>query len=181
MIISPSSTSAILPPTCCLRRNMSDGSTSGGAGETSVCDQCHTGAQTHACDGRCRIQHFSHARTALWSLITDNNNISRYNLAALDCCNGILFTVKDTCRSFMLPSSQEQLQNALTTLPNSLPGCPSVQQCRLSGCMDCQLDGSLQGSYSHSPLIFSPTVLPVAVMQVCIKTVPSYSISFITA
>ena len=58
-------------------------------------------AKSHTCDGRCRIQHFSHTRTALWSFIADNHNITRHDLAALDRCNGILFAVKDSCRSFM--------------------------------------------------------------------------------
>ena len=110
---------------------MSDRSPSGCARETSVRDQCHTGAQTHTCDGRCRIQHFSHTRTALWSFIADNHNISRYNLAALDCCNGILFAIKDTCRSFVY----HHLRNNCRTFNNTAVHCQVALQYRNTACL----------------------------------------------
>ena len=80
---------------------MSDGCTSGCAGETSVCDQSYAGTKSHTCDGRSRVQHLTHARTALRSLVTDDNNIASHDLAALDRCNRVFLTVKYTRWSLM--------------------------------------------------------------------------------
>ena len=80
---------------------MSDGSTAGCPGEASVCNQCHILIQLHTGKRTCRIQHFPHTRTTLWSLVAYHDNISLYNTAGIDCLNGILFAVKHTGRSGM--------------------------------------------------------------------------------
>ena len=86
---------------CCLRAYMTDGRTAGCAGKTAVCDQGYGRTKSHTCNGRSRIQHFTHTRTTLWSLIADHNNITCHNLAAADCLDGILLAVKDSGRAFM--------------------------------------------------------------------------------
>ena len=80
---------------------MSDSSTTGSSGETAVCNQSHSTAQTHTHDGGGRIQHLPHSGTTLRSFITDYYHISRINLSALNSSNGILFTIKDSGRSLM--------------------------------------------------------------------------------
>ena len=86
---------------CCLRAYMTDGRTAGCAGKTAVRDQGYGRTKSHTCNGRSRIQHFTHTRTTLWSLITDDNNVACHDLAAADCLDGILLAVKDSGRAFM--------------------------------------------------------------------------------
>ena len=80
---------------------MTDGCTAGCAGETAVCNQSYGRAKSHTCNRRGRIQHLTHTRASLWSLITDDNNVACHNLAAADCLDGILLTVEDSGRSFV--------------------------------------------------------------------------------
>ena len=80
---------------------MSDGRASGRAAETAVGNQGYSGSETHTCDGGGRVQHLSHARAALRSLVADDNHVACHDLAALDGCDGILFTVEDAGRSLM--------------------------------------------------------------------------------
>ena len=80
---------------------MSNGSASGGTAETTVCNKCYRRTKSHTCDCRGRIQHFSHSRTTLRSLITDDNNVTFYDLSAFDCRNRVFLAVKYSCRSFM--------------------------------------------------------------------------------
>ena len=101
LMISPSSTSAMVTADSSLRGNMTNRRTSGCTGETTVRNQRNTGTKTHTCDCRSRIQHFSHAGAAFGALVTNHNDIAGNNLAALDRSNRVLFAVKYPCRSFM--------------------------------------------------------------------------------
>ena len=80
---------------------MSDGCATGSSGETSVGDQCHAGAQPHACNGRGGIQHLSHAGTTLRSFIADHYYIACHDFTGLDSINRIFFTVKYSGRAFV--------------------------------------------------------------------------------
>ena len=73
---------------------MTDGGASGCAGETAVGDERHAVAQSGAHDGRCRVEHFAHARTSLGTFVADHNHFTRIDLTAVNGVQGILFTVK---------------------------------------------------------------------------------------
>ena len=73
---------------------MADGSTAAGAGETTVCDQRHSGIQLHAGDGRGRAQHLTHARAAGRSLITNHHHITGLDLAGIDGADGGLLRIE---------------------------------------------------------------------------------------
>ena len=101
-MISPSSTSAIGPPTAASGEYMSDGCSTDRTGKTSVCDQGYGRTKSHSCNGRSRVQHLSHSRTAPFGpFITDDTTSPATIFSAFDSSNRILFAVKDSCRSFM--------------------------------------------------------------------------------
>src|SRR5699024_9698494 len=85
----------------CLRRNVSYGRSPGSAAETSVCDQGDGGAQSHAGNGGCGVQHLSHSRTAFRSFVTDHDHVAFHDLSAFDRRDGVFFTVEDSRRSFV--------------------------------------------------------------------------------
>ena len=93
---------------------MSDGSATGSSGETAIGDQCYRRSKSHTCDGRGRIQHLSHTRAALRTFVADDNNITGNDLTALDCLDGIFFTIEDSCRAGVL----HHLRNDCGTLNN---------------------------------------------------------------
>ena len=80
---------------------MSDGCATACAGETAIRDQCYGRSQPHSGNCRSRVQHLTHTRSALRAFVTDHHNITCHDLAALDGCDRIFFTVKYSCRSFM--------------------------------------------------------------------------------
>ena len=80
---------------------MSNRSTTGSSRETSIRNQSNGRAKSHTGNCGSWIEHLSHTRTTLWSLIADNNNIACNNFTALDSSNCIFLAVKDTRRTFM--------------------------------------------------------------------------------
>src|SRR5699024_11010855 len=84
-----------------LRRYVANGRASGCPAETAVCNKGNRGAESVSGDGRRRIEHFPHARSAFRSFITDHDHIARIDLTALDRLSRFLITLEDPCRSFM--------------------------------------------------------------------------------
>ena len=81
---------------------MTDGSTSAGAAETSVSDESNSLVQFHSGKSTCRVEHLSHAGTALRAFVSDNNHIAVNNLSIVDSIDSILFAVEYSRRTAVL-------------------------------------------------------------------------------
>ena len=71
------------------------------AAETAVRDERHAVAEPHAHDSRGRVQHLAHTGAALRTLIADDNDVARYDLARVDGRLRVLLALKHACRAFM--------------------------------------------------------------------------------
>ena len=101
LMMSPSSIRAIGPPTAASGETCPMEAPRDAPLKRPSVIKSYRRSKSHTCDRRCRIQHLSHSRTAFWSFITDDYNVSGYDLAAFDRCDRIFFAVKDSCRSFV--------------------------------------------------------------------------------
>ena len=81
---------------------MTDGSTSAGTAETSVSDESNCLVQLHSGKRTCRVEHLSHAGTALRALVSDNDNIAVNDLSIVYSIDSILFTVEYSRRTAVL-------------------------------------------------------------------------------
>ena len=64
------------------RRDVSNTSTMGGPGETSIRNQGDLFAKPRANDVGRRREHLLHTRTALWSFVANDHDIARFNLTS---------------------------------------------------------------------------------------------------
>ena len=67
--------------------------------ESAICNQSDVFLQTHANDCRSRRQHLRHARTALWSLEPNDDDITFLNLLVLKTTEHVFFRVVTPCWS----------------------------------------------------------------------------------
>lgn len=78
------------------------------APKSAVGDERHAAAEARAHDGGCRIEHFTHARTALGAFVTDHDDVAGLDAAAVDGLKRILLAVEDAgrlpyARAFRVP------------------------------------------------------------------------------
>ena len=78
---------------------MANDETFGGSGKTAIRDQGHIAGQTLADQGSGDAQHFTHAGTALGTLIADDENVAGLDRIGLDRGEGILLAFKHPGRT----------------------------------------------------------------------------------
>ncbi len=74
---------------------MADAGAAGAAGEPSVGDQRHALSKSLAHDVRGRCEHFLHARSSAGAFVTDDDNVSRLDLAAENAVTCFFLRVED--------------------------------------------------------------------------------------
>ena len=105
---------------------MPDGATTGTAGKTSVGYQGHITVHTQSAQGAGRGQHFSHARPAFRSLITDDNDVAFLDPVAQYRRHRFFLALKNPRRSDMA----QHIRDHANLLYDSAVGgqCP-LQHC----------------------------------------------------
>ena len=99
VIMSPSRSSAIGPPSAASGPDMADAEAAGGAGEAAVGDQRHLLAHALAGERRGRRQHLAHAGAADRALVADDDDVALVVGALLHRGEGVLLALEDPRRA----------------------------------------------------------------------------------
>ena len=78
----------------CFRRDMTDRSAAGRAGEPAVGNQRHGLVKLHAGKRRSRVEHFTHTGAADRAFVTDNNDVAVFDSAVVNRVNRFILAVK---------------------------------------------------------------------------------------